>query len=203
MINAPSSLASAPKLTVPILPGNVYHRPVLKVKEDAVRSVGTSLTLPLVQAHGSAAPASRILENPDNKMEREIMLQTKYARLLRLQSNLQRRAVKTIFQLGGDANTVTTSSPASSQTNANGNTFLPHDAVMAATRTVTSGAMDTIRRDRSLFGQGGQDASATAQTSEARATSKLAHLREREIALKRALAIALNSNQLEYNNRAA
>ena len=201
VMNDPSSLASAPKLTVPILPGNVYHRPVLKVKEDAVRSAETSLTLPLVQAHGMAAPASRILTNPNNKMEREIMLQTKYARLLRLQSNLQRRAVNTTFRVGYDSGT--TSSPASSQTNANGNTFLPHDAVMAATRTVTSGAMDTIRRDRLLFGQGGQDASATAQTSEARATSKLAHLREREMALKRALAIALNSNQLEYNNRAA
>lgn len=209
MDSSSSSFASAPRATVPVLPGNVYHRPVLKVKEDVVRSAGTSLALPLFQAQAhaatSAAPTSGIMSksttSPNNKMAREIMLQTRYARLLRLQSNLQRKAVHTTFRVGDDAGTASKrGAPSQNACNA----FLPHGAVMAATRTVTAGAMDTIRRDRSLFGQVVQDASATTvQSSEARGTTKLAHLREREMALKRALAIALNSNQLEYNNRAA
>ena len=89
MDSSSSSFASAPRATVPVLPGNVYHRPVLKVKEDVVRSAGTSLALPLFQAQAhaatSAAPTSGIMSksttSPNNKMAREIMLQTRYARL--------------------------------------------------------------------------------------------------------------------------
>ena len=80
---------------------------------------------------------------------------------------------------------------------------------MAATRTVTAGAMDTIRRDMSLFGQAShQDAQSAPSTSvqspeAACAATKLARLRERELILQRALAIALNGEHIEHSNRAA
>ena len=76
---------------------------------------------------------------------------------------------------------------------------------MAATRTVTAGAMDTIRRDMSLFGQANQHAPPTSVQSPepARAATKLARLRERELILQRALTMALNGEHIEYRNRAA
>lgn len=173
-----------------------------------MRSAGTSLSLPLVAANApSIARLSTTMIKPttNNKMEHELILQTKYARLLRLQSNLQRKAVHTNFGIGDNA-PITTSNingPATGQGQPSaGSTFLPHDAVMAATRTVTVGAMNTIRRDRSLFGQVSREP-ATANAQSSRPTSKLSRLREREIILKRALAIALSGQQLQYNNQAA
>ena len=76
---------------------------------------------------------------------------------------------------------------------------------MAATRTVTAGAMDAIRRDMSLFGQASQDALSTSVQSPeaAHAATKLAHLKEREMFLRNALTMALNGEQIEYGNRAA
>ena len=206
-----SSLALASRATVPVLPGNVYHRPVLQVKEDAVRRARNALALPLVQAqpqaHGSAAAsASHIMNRPtssSNPLEQELLIQNRYASLLRHQSNLQRRSVHTTFHLGGGASIGTTGRPASSHND--GNIFLPHGAVMAATRAVTAGAMDAIRRDMSSFGQASQDALSTSVQSPeaAHAATKLAHLKEREMILRNALTMALNGEQIEYGNRAA
>ena len=71
------------------------------------------------------------------QLRREISLQLRYRRLLQVQTNLQRRAL-----LALDAGITSTSRP---------NTFIPHDAVMSATKAVTDGARLALKRDAKLF----------------------------------------------------
>ena len=71
------------------------------------------------------------------QLRREIPLQLRYRRLLRVQANLQRRAL-----LALEAGIPSSSRP---------NTFIPHDAVMSATKAVTDGARLALKRDAKLF----------------------------------------------------
>lgn len=102
------------------------------------------------------------------QLRHEIPLQLRYSCLLRVQANVQRRAL-----MGLDDGT---SRP---------NTFIPHDAVMSATKAVTDAARLALKRDAKIFNNTKQrvaskafislDATKTVATS-SRATSATASL---------------------------
>lgn len=155
----------------PALPTIICNRPVIGINNIAM------------QTSPSALPQSK------NASNQQMMLQAKYADVLRMQAQLQERAVISNSLLHG----MTAAGSAC-------NVFLPHSAVMAATRTVAAGAMNVIHRDRTLFAANPlqQAGVALQQPRQAEQASKL----ETQEIRKRSLLVALD-RYIEFSNRAA
>ena len=153
----------------PALPRNIANRPVV-----GINNIVMQRSVPV---------------HPANASNQQMMLQAKYADVLRMQAQLQERAVISNSFL--DDMTATGSA---------GNVFLPHSAVMAATRTVAAGAMNVINRDRTLFAANPLQQAGVA-LQHPRQGEQASKLETQEIR-KRSLLMALD-RYIEFSNRAA
>ena len=161
----------------PALPQNICNRPVVGINNITMRASPTGLP------------------QTTNASNQQMMLQAKYADVLRMQAQLQERAVTSNFSLRSDTSAATSA----------GSIFLPHSAVMAATRTVTAGAMNVIQRDRAMsdaainhLQQVQQAKIALQKAQQAEQASKI----ETQEIRKRSLLMALD-RYIEFSNRAA
>ena len=160
----------------PDLPTNICNRPVVGINNIPMRASPTGLP------------------QTTNASNQQMMLQAKYADVLRMQAQLQERAVTSNFSLRGDTNAGTSAS----------NIFLPHSAVMAATRTVTAGAMNVIQRDRAMSDAANhlqQVQQAKVALQKAQQAEQASKMETQEIR-KRSLIMALD-RYIEFSNRAA
>ena len=160
----------------PDLPTNICNRPVVGINNIPMRASPTGLP------------------QTTNASNQQMMLQAKYADVLRMQAQLQERAVTSNFSLRGDTNAGTSAS----------NILLPHSAVMAATRTVTAGAMNVIQRDRAMSDAANhlqQVQQAKVALQKAQQAEQASKMETQEIR-KRSLIMALD-RYIEFSNRAA
>ena len=157
----------------PALPRTIANRPVVGINNIAMQT-----SVPV---------------RPANASNQQMMLQAKYADVLRMQAQLQERAVISNSFLRGETTPGTTV----------GNVFLPHSAVMAATRTVAAGAMNVIQRDRTMFAANPLQQVLVQQREVARqqAQQQASEIKTQEIR-KRSLLIALD-RYIQFSNRAA